>query len=82
MPINPFIYNICTSGMQHHLMCVTAACLCRGIVREAVATQGAFGRKLAGVLSEAERERLKQCMTAISSAQPRHAWQQLQLSAA
>lgn len=42
-----------------------------------LAAQGAFGEKLEGALNREEAERLKQCTAAISSGQPRHAWQKL-----
>ncbi len=41
-----------------------------------LAAQGAFGEKLEGALNGEEAERLKQCTAAISSGQPRPAWQQ------
>jgi len=40
-----------------------------------LAAQGAFGESFEGALNREEAERLKQCTAAISSGQPRHAWQ-------
>ena len=44
------------------------------------ALQGAFGQKAGAALNKEEMERLKRCVAAISSGQPRHAWEQAALS--